>query len=266
MPGGCNYGKYGKLEVREKITKWVGPHILSDQRQGMAKSQITRSLYRSLAVLLRMGSRCAWDFRSCGTHGIPPGPKIFVGNHVASVDPYWVMMAVPEFLHFVVGPPFGIRWLAPILRTFEQINAMPQHRKTVVTDACEYLAKGESVYIAPEGDVQPPFQLGHFYTGMAKIYRESGVPIIPVAMAVSPGQIRRHPRWDMVVEGRTFEARMVWRGKIRVMIGEAMTPPLNDDKGRDEGNRCVTEEVRARIDVMLRGLAKEFELSNNARI
>jgi|CXWL01.1.fsa_nt_gi 1-acyl-sn-glycerol-3-phosphate acyltransferase len=225
----------------------------------MPKSHVTQFLYHSFVGLIRMYSRFAWDFRVSGGKRVPLGPKIYVANHIVSVDPYWVMMAVPEFLHIVIGPPFGVRWLAPVFRSFEQINAMPQHRKAAVSQACHYLALGESVYIAPEGDVQPPFQLGHFYSGLAKIHRQSLAPIVPVALAVSPENIRRHPKWDMKVDDRTYEARMVWRGKVRVMIGEALTPTLRHDVDEEEDNRRITEEVRASIATMLSELAPEFD-------
>ena len=225
----------------------------------MPRSHVKQFLYHSFVGLIRTYSRFAWDFRVSGSVRVPLGPKIYVANHISSVDPYWVMMAVPEFLHFVIGPPFGIRWLAPVFRSFEQINAMPQHRKTTVSQACHYLALGESVYIAPEGDVQPPFQLGHFYSGLSKIHRRSLAPIVPLAMAVSPGSIRRHPKWDMKVDGRTYEARIVWRGKVRVMAGEALTPGLRHDVDEEEDDRRITEEVRASIATMLDKLAPEFD-------
>jgi len=198
------------------------------------------------------------DFRIYGGH-LAEGPKIYVSNHVTSLDAYWLLSAIPEFLHFVVGPPFGVRGMAGIFNAFEQINALPEHRKSVVHEASRYLAQGECVCITPEGDVQPPFQLGHFYAGLAKTYRMSLAPIVPIALAVSPKDIRRHPRWDMRVDGRTYEARMVWRGKVRVMIGEAMSPELCHDVDEAEDNRRVTEEVRTRIAAMLNKLASEFD-------
>lgn len=224
----------------------------------MPQSRLKRFAYHSFVGLVRTYSRFAWDFRLLGRQRLEQGPQIYVANHLASVDPYWVMMAVPEFLHIVIGPPFSVPWLAPVFRLFEQINALPQHRKTTVTDACHYLALGESIYIAPEGDVQPPFQLGHFYTGLAKIYRKSRAPIVPVAMAVSPSDIRRHPKWDMQVDGRSYEARMVWRGKIRVMIGKPMTPQLALDADEESDNQRITGEVRSMIAAMLTELAPEF--------
>jgi 1-acyl-sn-glycerol-3-phosphate acyltransferase len=168
------------------------------------------------------------------------------------------MACLPDFLHFVVGPPMLIRGMRPLLGAFEQINALPAHRKSVVDAACHYLALGEAVCIFPEGDVQPPFQLGHFYTGLAKIYRRSGAPIVPIALAASPERIRHHPKWDIVMEGRAYQARMVWRGRVRVSIGVPLRPVLNHDLDEEQDNRRITEEVRNRIGSMLSELVSEF--------
>ncbi len=225
----------------------------------MPQSQLKNALYRGFVGMLRAYGRIAWDFKVQGRNLIPRGPKIYVANHIASVDPYWAMMAVPEFLHVIIGPPFAVRWLQPTFRFFEQINAMPQHRRNVVDQACHYLTLGESVYIAPEGDVQPPFQLGHFYSGLAKIYRKSLAPIVPIAMAVAPERIRRHPRWDIKVDDRTYEARMVWRGKVRVSIGAPRYPQLRSDVDEEEDNRRITADVRGAMELMLAALRPEFQ-------
>lgn len=230
----------------------------------MPKSVVKRTLYRSIVGIIRTYSRLRWDFRVSGDQNLHAGPKLYVANHITTVDGYWLMMAAPEFLHFVVGPPYSVRWFAPILRSFEQINAMPEYRKFTVEQACGYLARAESVCILPEGDVQPPFQLGHFYSGLAKIYRRSLAPIVPVALAVSPRDIRRHPPWDMMVDGRRYEARIVWRGKVQVAFGKALHPALRDDVSEEEDNRRITEEVRAQIAVMLRDLAREFGQSTSS--
>ena len=224
----------------------------------MPRSLIKNIIYRSLVGVLQGYARAAYDFRIVSTGTPPRGPKIYVPNHLSSMDPYWLMAALPDFLHFVVGPPMFIRGMSTLLGAFEQINALPEHRKSVVDAACHYLALGEAVCIFPEGDVQPPFQLGHFYTGLAKIYRRSGAPIIPIALAASPPNIRRHPKWDIVMERRTYEARMVWRGKVGIGVGEPLRPALNRDTDEEKDNRRITEEVRDRIGDMLRQLALDF--------
>ncbi len=224
----------------------------------MARGTIKNLSYSCFVQLIRAYSRTALDLETVSKAAIPSGPKIYVSNHLTSMDPYWLMGVLPDFLHIVLGPPMVIRGMSSLLGAFEQINALPEHRKGVVEAACYYLKLGEAVCIFPEGDLQPPFQLGHFYTGLAKIYRRSGTPIIPIALAASPRDIRRHPKWDIVMEGRTYEARMVWHGKVRVAIGEPLRPTLNCEMDEEKDNRRITEEVRDRIGNMLHELAADF--------
>lgn len=223
----------------------------------MVVRTLRRAAYHFGVASMKAYGWAAWDFRIFGAEPIPTGPKIYVCNHVTSLDPYWLMMACPDFLHFVVGPPYHIRGAGPILRAFEQINALPPHRKQAVAAACHYLAQGESVCICPEGDVHPPFELGHFYAGVAKMYCASRAPIVPIALAVDPTRIRRHPRWDIHVNGETFEARMYWHGRVRMRFGAAMTPEFSLPADEDT-HRRITGLVRDQIARMLRELRSEF--------
>lgn len=210
-------------------------------------NQAKRFWYRSFVGAIRAYQKLFWDFRAFGRERIPPGPKIYVSNHISSVDHYWVMLVSPDPLHMIVGPGYQPGLAARFLRYFEQINAMPEHRGDVVNEACRYLALGEPVYITPEGDLQPTFQLGRFYTGVAKIYRKSRAPIVPLALVAPRSCMRRHPRWDLRVGDRTFPTLMVWRGPVCVNVGEPFSPVIRDDLSEEDDNRRITDEVRERI-------------------
>ncbi len=142
-----------------------------------------------------------------------------------------------------------------ILDDFEQINAMPERRKTVVDEAVKYLTKGESIYTAPEGDLQEPLQLGQFYPGVARIYRKSRAPIIPMALVAPRAAMSEWPA-QLVVEGRVYRTITVLRGPYLVNIGKPLLPDLiaGTDDERDEH---VTEVVRNRID----SLAEDVRLN-----
>jgi 1-acyl-sn-glycerol-3-phosphate acyltransferase len=220
-------------------------------------NQANRFWYRAFVGAIRCYQKLFWDFRVFGRERIPPGPKIYVSNHITSVDHYWVMLVCPEPVHMIVGPGYQPGAMARVLRYFEQINAMPEHRDTVVNEACRYLALGEPVYIAPEGDLQPTFQLGRFFTGVAKIYRKSRAPIVPIALVAPRSCMRRHPRWDLRVGDRVFPALIVWRGPVCVNVGEPFSPALRDDLSEEDDNRRITDEVRERI----RSLTEEVRSS-----
>jgi 1-acyl-sn-glycerol-3-phosphate acyltransferase len=141
-----------------------------------------------------------------------------------------------------------MRWL---LDHFEQINAMPERRKTVVDEAVKYLSRGESVYTAPEGDIQEPFHLGRFYPGVARIYRRTGAPIIPIALLAPRSAMRACPRLDMTVDGRVYRALFVLRGPFCVNIGEPFTPLMTDGADEVMEDRRIVDELRERMGLLV---------------
>lgn len=196
-----------------------------------------RVLYSFFRSTIRCYQRLFLDLRVSGLERIPRGPKIYVQNHIASTDPYWVLPLLPDPVHVIVGPGYQSRLGGVVLDYMEQINAMPEHRATVVDKAVEYLRRGESVYTAPEGDLQPLFQLGRFYPGVAKMYRRFPTPIIPIALHAPPRALRACPWLDMNVDGRVYRSVNVLRGPFFVTIGEPFLPDLDlraDQRADDE--------------------------------
>lgn len=198
-----------------------------------------------------------WDFRIQRKGKSICGEKLYVSNHLTSLDPYWLVAALPEYLHFVAGPPFHLPVIRSLFTIMEQINALPQNRKSVVPSAAELLTRGETVCLFPEGDIQPPFALGHFYPGLARIYRMSHAPIVPVVLAVDPLAIRHYPRWDICIEGRNYETRIAWRGKVRLKIGEPFWPEIDPRLSEEEQDRTITAQVRTTMERMLDELGRE---------
>jgi len=210
--------------------------------------------FRALTLGLRAYQRLFLDLRVNGRDRIPHGPKIYVTNHITSTDPYWVLPVFTEPVHVIIGPGYQSKLGARVLDAFEQINAMPEQRKSVVDKAVGYLQKGESIYTAPEGDIQPLFELGRFYPGVAKIYRRARVPIVPIALHAPQEAMREFPRLDMVVDGRRYRTVVVLRGTYFINVGEPFTPDLRDDLPEAEDNERIMDELKGRI----RGLVEEI--------
>ncbi|RME41851.1 MAG: 1-acyl-sn-glycerol-3-phosphate acyltransferase [Planctomycetota bacterium] len=175
---------------------------------------------------------------------IPSGPKIYVQNHITSTDPHWVLPLLPEPVHIIIGPGYQSPTVARLLDYLEQINALPEHRKTVVEQAVRYIQQGESIYTAPEGDIQPVMRLGRFFPGVARIYRRTGVPIVPIALHAPPERIRHWPRLDIRVADRVYECRMLLRGPFWVRIGRPLRPALRTDVDESDDNRRIMDEVK----------------------
>lgn len=213
-------------------------------------NQTKRLLYNAFIASIRLYQRLFLDLRVWGRKHIPPGPKIYLQNHITSTDLYWVLPILPEPVHVIIGPGYQSKVVARVLDYFEQINATPRHRKTVVDDAVKYLKRGESIYTAPEGDVQETFRLGRFYPGVAKIYRKIQVPIIPIALLAPRRAMKEFPRLKMIVEGHVYRCVMVLRGPFCVHIGEPFLPELRDGD-RNADNERIMAELKQRMRALI---------------
>ncbi|ORC31803.1 hypothetical protein B4O97_16790 [Marispirochaeta aestuarii] len=206
-----------------------------------------RTIYNSIRSILRLNLSLFYDFHVWGRENIPPeGPKIFCSNHFSSSDPGFVITLMNEPVHMIIGSAFGIPWLAGLLRAGEQIDAFDEKaRGRVIPEAVEYLRRGESVYIFPEGDIGDQQQLRKFYTGIARIYLEYPVPIVPIGL-ISP---RRN------VSDKDVKVREVLYHQLRVVsrnyyanIGKPRSfPKYHKREDRKEAARELTEEIKAII-------------------
>lgn len=208
---------------------------------------IERFIYRATMMACRGCTKLFVNLRVWGRENIPLGAKIYAQSHITAGDPYFVLPIIPDCVHVVVGPGYNLRPLAWVLDRFEQINAMPDHRAKVIDHAVKYLEKGEAIYTAPEGDFQELFQLGRFYPGVAKMYRRSRAPIIPIAL-VAPTRHARDYKWlENEVDGRVYRAYFMFRGTYCINIGKPFCPEIRDDVDEKEDNERITAELKQRI-------------------
>lgn len=224
---------------------------------------VKRAILYSLRYPIMAYRRLFLDMHVWGRENIPKGPKIYVTNHISTNDPLWVIPEFMEAVHIVIGP--GYKWpvLEMVLDAFEQINCMPAYRKTVVEKAVAYLRKGEAVYMAPEGDLQEPFELGRFYHGVARMYRHVQVPIVPIALVAPKRTLRARPRFNDVVEGRVYRAVTSLRGTFCINIGEPLQPELPAG-GPDEQEEFITTLLKDRIQQLTDDVrVNKFWLSSN---
>lgn len=184
------------------------------------------------------------NLRVWGRENLTPGPKIFVSNHITAWDPFWLLPVLREPLHIVIGPAYAGRGMARFLDAFEQINGM--QRRQVVDAGVTYLERGESVYLAPEGQLQEPFELGRFYPGFARMYRRCPVPIIPIALLAPKRHIRDIPCLAKHTGGDEYRMILVLRGLFCVSIGAPLQPEL-PPVSTEEQDQFLVDLVRERI-------------------
>jgi len=211
-------------------------------------NRLQRTAWHAFRLSIAAYQRLFLDLRVWGREGIPAGPKIFVSNHITAWDPFWLMPVLREPLHIVIGPAYADRGTARFLDAFEQINGMERGR--VVDAGVSLLQRGESVYLAPEGQLHSPFQTGRFFPGFARMYRRSRVPIVPIALLAPLRDLRENPRKRKLVAGEEFRLVRVLRGLFCVCIGEPMKPELPEGT-EDEQDQYVVDVVRTRVVEMI---------------
>ncbi|UCE60814.1 MAG: 1-acyl-sn-glycerol-3-phosphate acyltransferase [Phycisphaerales bacterium] len=211
---------------------------------------VARTLYSSLVCSIRAYQFLFHNLRVWGRENIPQGAKIYVTNHITTHDSFWVLPVFTEPVHIVIGPGYDSPFIARILDSFEQINASPDHRKTVVANAVKYLKKGEAVYLAPEGDMQGPFQLGRFYPGVARMYRETRVPIVPIAVVAPKSCMHEFSRLQTVVDGRVYRTVTVLRGTFCINVGRPMMPAI-PDAAPQEQDECILDALKRRMESLV---------------
>lgn len=202
-------------------------------------------------------------YRVIGREHIPPGAKLLVSNHISAFDGVWVLPVLSggnnkrtEPVHVVVGAPFAVRGMAWLCRRYDQINALAAHRHSVVDEAVKRLKAGGSVYICPEGDFHEQFKLGRFYPGAARIYRRTGVPVVPMAFVAPKDSLREYP-FPTHVDGRIYRCVIGLRGPFVINIGEAMRPTILTEGTDGEIDEDVMEQIKERIAQLVEEVRRE---------
>lgn len=212
---------------------------------------LKRFAYDSFVSLLRTYARIFLDLRVFGRNNIPGGAKIYAVNHICASDPYWMLTIYPEPVHILIGPGYKSPVMARVFDYFEQINTMPACRHLAVDKAVQYLRRGGAIYMAPEGDIQTEQRLGHFYPGVAKMYRRCPVPIVPIAVCTKPENMKEYRWLEVQVEGRVYRAVFVLQGLYVVNIGKPFMPEIRHEVDEKTDNARIMEEVKQRIAALL---------------
>ncbi len=204
-----------------------------------------KTIYNLIKFAVKSYLDVFMEFKVWGKENIPvEGPKIYCSNHFSSTDPFFVITIMDEPVHMIIGPGFSVPIFRTILKWGEQINALSFHRKTAVEKAINFLKKGESVYIFPEGDLNDQNSLMKFYTGVAKIYLGNKCPIIPIGLAAPKRDVKEKSP-SLKVEGRIYKTRLVLSGKYFANIGSPLY--FSHEKREEE----ITEEIKKEIENLI---------------
>jgi 1-acyl-sn-glycerol-3-phosphate acyltransferase len=116
-----------------------------------------------------------------GKENIPNKPVIFVSNHPCSTD-VWIIPFLFRQAKIFIGRGFEIPILSQALRLMGHIDCRNHIKKRAIDSAIDYISKGKSIWIFPEGKLSPDEGLHDFYNGYIKLHNETGLDIIPITL------------------------------------------------------------------------------------
>lgn len=194
-------------------------------------------LYRMWWFILAPVIRVYWRVRARGRRNVPRrGAAIIASNHQSGVDPV------------VIGAVLRRRiwWLAKVdlVRSpkvawfFRSVSVIPVDRdapeQASLEASAHVLRRGRLFGIFPEGTRSPDGRLYRGYTGVARIARASGAPVIPTGCI---GTMRAVPKGRLVPKPLPCEVR----------FGEPLVFVVREGEDEAAAIRRFTDEVMEAI-------------------
>lgn len=134
--------------------------------------------------------RVGVDVRVEGQENIPEGPVVLVANHQSYTDIALFTYAMPhkqfgfvakEDLHRL--PLFG-KWIEDVRSVFID-RQDPRASLRAIEKGIDFLQKGFSLGIFPEGTRSKGPQMGDFKKGSLRLATKPGIPVVPITISGS---------------------------------------------------------------------------------
>jgi 1-acyl-sn-glycerol-3-phosphate acyltransferase len=190
---------------------------------------------------------------------IPQGPKIIAANHPSTADPFFVASMIRQRSFIMIEDlMFQVPLLGTYLRRSGHICIKRGHNEEAMDSALKHLQAGHTVMIFPEGLISP--REGGFnpaHTGVSRLALASGVPVIPVGIAIERERIHHIAA---TVKGAQQMGHWYLSGPYAMTIGKPLQ--FNGDPEDRELTQSVADQTMRRIIEM----ATESELRMNRRL
>ena len=122
-----------------------------------------------------------------GRENIPSGAKIVVANHALASDGFILPFIIPEKVHYLVQADlFTLPVLGKLLALAGQIPVAPGRGPETIKLAKEKIDQGKTIVLFPEGKLNDGKQLLKAYTGAARLFLETGAPVLPIGFYTPP--------------------------------------------------------------------------------
>jgi 1-acyl-sn-glycerol-3-phosphate acyltransferase len=167
------------------------------------------------------------------------GPLIIASNHQSFLDPWFIGIAFPRPIRYLMTSAWYDRsaaWRA-VFRAFGTEPVRDGAGRTIEA-VCRILERGEVVGVFPEGRVSDDGSLRPFRRGIALMAARSQAPVLPVAIRGSYDALPRH-------------ARIPRPRRVRVRLGRTMRPPTTERSPTPESATQFVTDLRDEIERLL---------------
>jgi 1-acyl-sn-glycerol-3-phosphate acyltransferase len=196
--------------------------------------------YWTLKVILTPLLRLVFRVRSEGISRVPrKGPVILASNHQSFIDSVFLPLVVRRRVTFVAKAEYFESWKTAWF--FRAVGMIPLKRdggsasERALAAAREVLDEGGVLGIYPEGTRSPDGRLYKGHTGVARLSRDCGAPVVPVAQF---GTADIQPIGAM---------RPKLFARVAVKMGEPLCWPGTAGDVGPGGLRTFTDEVMSAI-------------------
>ena len=142
-------------------------------------------IYFTLRQLARLIMRVFFSLECDGLHYLEEqqGAVILAGNHTGWLDTLALGSACNRRIRFLTAE-WVTKWplLGPMIVALDGIPVRTGKGTQALEEAVKCLKRGEDVCIFPEGVLSTDGNLSHFRSGVSKLQKDSGCPIIPFAI------------------------------------------------------------------------------------
>jgi len=200
---------------------------MADKMPDTFPPDVSSRAYRITRVVVQMVLPLLGGITVIGGENIPEsGPVILAPNHRAYMDPPYLSMVTKRQLRMMAKEElFVVPLLGPLIKA---LGAFPVKRgsadRSAIRRAMDELKAGHVLGIFPEGKRADPGTLEPAEKGFALIAKQTGVPIVPIALE---GTDRVHP----------MHAKRLFRAHVKATIGKPMTAAqmlaANPDPSKD---------------------------------
>lgn len=179
------------------------------------------------------------DITYIGQENVPKDQAVlYVGNHCSYFDILLTYSICPDLTGYVAKAemlkvPLLRDWMKRLYCLFLDRADVKQGLKTILT-GIEYIKKGISICIFPEGTRSKDGTMAPFKEGSMKIATKSGCPIVPIAITNS---------------AQIWEAHFPWIRPAKVIV-EYGTPILPKELSKEE-QKFLGAHMQNQIQMML---------------